>query len=121
MLKILIWLLLSSLSANWDGFNDGECGIHGYAWAVGTSVCSSDISNFTDPHVTHPHPQDWTHLGLAKHLHLAEGPYFVTVQVSVPGVSVCVCVCVCVCVWSMQRDLANVVVCELRLQNANLC
>ena len=81
--NVIQHLMLFFPSANWDGFKDGECGIHGYTWAVGTSVCSSDVSNFTDPHVTHPNPQDWTHLGLAKHLHLAEGPYFVTVQVSV--------------------------------------
>ncbi|KAK7113965.1 hypothetical protein V1264_000110 [Littorina saxatilis] len=67
-------------SANWDGFTDRECGIHGYAWAVGTSICGSDVSNFTDPHVTHSNAEDWTHVGVAKDLHLAEGPYYVTVQ-----------------------------------------
>ena len=69
-------------AANWDGFNDGECGIYGYTFAVGTTVCGNEISDFVDPHAALSHQDDWSHVGLAKDLHLAEGSYFVTVQVS---------------------------------------
>ncbi|KAK7498950.1 hypothetical protein BaRGS_00009759 [Batillaria attramentaria] len=67
-------------AANWAGFRDMECGIYKFLWAVGISMCGTEISNFTDPHVTMLHPDDWTHLGLAKGLHLAEGNHYVTVQ-----------------------------------------
>ena len=73
--------LSSVCAANWNGFHDGECGIHGYTWALGTSVCGSDVSDFVDPHTTLPNAEDWPNVGIAKGLDLAEGPYYVTVQV----------------------------------------
>ena len=72
----------SAFPANWDGFKDEECGIHGYTWSVGTTVCGTDVVSFVDPHSTIHNPDDWTYTGLAKDLHLADGAYYVTVQVS---------------------------------------
>ena len=60
---------------------DEECGLHGYTWAVGTSVCGRDVVTFTDPHASIPNPHDWTHVGVARDLHLPDGQYYVTVQV----------------------------------------
>ncbi|KAK7493720.1 hypothetical protein BaRGS_00015049 [Batillaria attramentaria] len=68
------------LSANWDGFKDEECGIHGYAWSVGTTVCGSDVASFRDPHASIHNPSDWTNVGLVKDLVLPNGQYYVTVQ-----------------------------------------
>ena len=68
-------------TANWDGFKDEECGIYGYAWSVGTTVCGTDVATFVDPHSTIHNRDDWTYTGLAKGLHLPDGPYYVTVQV----------------------------------------
>nr|KAG5706426.1 hypothetical protein BaRGS_032819 [Batillaria attramentaria] len=67
-------------SANWDGFKDEECGIYGYAFAVGSTACGSDVASFRDPHASIHNPDDWHHSGLVKDLHLADGPYYVTVQ-----------------------------------------
>ena len=66
-------------TANWDGFKDEECGIYGYAWSVGTTVCGTDVATFVDPHSTIHNRDDWTYTGLAKGLHLPDGPYYVTV------------------------------------------
>ncbi|KAK7493737.1 hypothetical protein BaRGS_00015066 [Batillaria attramentaria] len=68
------------VSANWDGFKDEECGIHGYTWAVGTTVCGTDVASFRDPHTSIPNPDDWTYTGLVKDLHLQDGRYYTTVQ-----------------------------------------
>ncbi|KAL8573311.1 hypothetical protein ACOMHN_032773 [Nucella lapillus] len=67
-------------AANWVSFKDQECGLHGYAWSVGRSVCGKDVVSFVDPHASIPNPWDWTHTGLAKGLHLPDGPYYVSVQ-----------------------------------------
>ncbi|XP_076452271.1 uncharacterized protein LOC143287914 [Babylonia areolata] len=67
-------------AANWDGFKDEECGIVGYAWSVGRSVCGSEVVSFVDPHANIHNPDDWTYTGLAKDLHLPDGAYYVTVQ-----------------------------------------
>nr|KAG5704401.1 hypothetical protein BaRGS_031107 [Batillaria attramentaria] len=66
--------------SNWDGFKDEECGIHGYTWAVGTTVCGTDVASFRDPHTSIPNPDDWTYTGLVKDLHLQDGRYYTTVQ-----------------------------------------
>ena len=75
-------LFSPAFPASWDGFKDEECGIHGYTWSVGTTVCGTDVVSFVDPHSTIHNPDDWTYTGLAKDLHLADGAYYVTVQVS---------------------------------------
>ncbi|KAK7496779.1 hypothetical protein BaRGS_00011988 [Batillaria attramentaria] len=67
-------------SVNWDGFKDEECGIHGYTFAVGTTVCGSDVVSFRDPHTSIHNPDDWTHTGVVKDIHLSDGSYYVTVQ-----------------------------------------
>ncbi|KAK7460764.1 hypothetical protein BaRGS_00038811, partial [Batillaria attramentaria] len=67
-------------SANWDGFKDEECGIHGYTFSVGSTVCGTDIADFTDPHASIRNPDDWTNTGVAKHVFLDDGQYYVTVQ-----------------------------------------
>jgi hypothetical protein len=38
---------LDSISANWTGFSDGETGIFGYEWAIGTRPGADDVSPFT--------------------------------------------------------------------------
>ena len=48
---------------------------------MGTAVCGTDVARFVDPHTTIHNPDDWTYSGLAKELHLTDGPYYVTVQV----------------------------------------
>ncbi|XP_046375524.2 uncharacterized protein LOC124148470 [Haliotis rufescens] len=68
------------ISGNCDGFHDDESGIWGYTWAAGTSVCGSDVVNFTDPHAQLQTRQDWTYTGLGKNLHLADGQYYITFQ-----------------------------------------
>lgn len=68
------------VSANWDGFFDAECNIFGFTWAVGTTVCGTNISEFKNPHVTLRDRKDWTYMGLTKNLHLPEGLYYCTVQ-----------------------------------------
>ena len=45
-------------------------------------MCGSNVSPFVDPHSHLTQKADWPHVGLAKHLELAEGRYYVTVQVS---------------------------------------
>ncbi|KAK7496780.1 hypothetical protein BaRGS_00011989, partial [Batillaria attramentaria] len=67
-------------SVNWNGFKDEECGIHGYTFAVGSTVCGTDVASFRDPHAHIHNPDDWHYTGLAKDLHLADGQYYVTVQ-----------------------------------------
>ncbi|XP_070206105.1 uncharacterized protein [Littorina saxatilis] len=67
-------------AANWDGFKDAECGIHGYTWSVGTTLCGTDVVSFVDPHASIPNPNDWTYTGLARDLQLPNGAYYVTVQ-----------------------------------------
>ncbi|XP_013394005.1 uncharacterized protein LOC106161555, partial [Lingula anatina] len=68
------------MSANWDGFHDNETDIWGYTWAAGSTVCGTDVQPYDDPHSHLSGKSFWTHNGLAKHLHLADGPYYVTVQ-----------------------------------------
>ncbi|XP_013400528.1 uncharacterized protein LOC106166497 [Lingula anatina] len=68
------------LSANWDGFHDNETGIWGYTWAAGSTVCGTDVQPYDDPHSHLSGKSFWTHNGLAKHLHLPDGSYYVTVQ-----------------------------------------
>ena len=60
--------------------------MHGYTWAVGTTVCGTDVVSFVDPHASVRNPDDWSYTGLVKDLSLAEGQYFVTVQVCILNV-----------------------------------
>lgn len=55
---------------NFDGFHDDESGIYQYTWAVGQSVCSQDVVNFSDPHEFLHSAKHWTHNGYEKNLHL---------------------------------------------------
>ena len=71
------------MPGNWATFVDEECGVHGYTWTVGTTVCGSNVVSFVDPHASVPNPHDWSYTGLAKDLHLSERKYFVTVQVCI--------------------------------------
>lgn len=68
------------LLGNWDGFDDPESGIGNYTWACGTEVGKRDIVEFNDPHSHLSHKSHWTHTGHASGLHLADGPYYMTVQ-----------------------------------------
>ncbi|XP_052219885.1 uncharacterized protein LOC127837088 [Dreissena polymorpha] len=68
------------VSANWKGFHDDESGIYAYTWAVGKSVCSSDVVPFTNPYAHLTNPKFWTDSAFQKGIHLPDGPYFVTVQ-----------------------------------------
>ena len=67
-------------TANWDGFHDDESGIFGYTWAVGTTICGTDILDFTDPHDHLSSKSFWTNSGFEKGFHLSDGAYYVTVQ-----------------------------------------
>lgn len=55
---------------NFDGFHDDESGIYQYTWAVGQSVCSHNVVNFSDPHEFLHSAKHWTHNGYEKNLHL---------------------------------------------------
>lgn len=59
------------IPVNFDGFHDDESGIYQYTWAVGKSVCSHDVVNFSDPHEFLHSAKHWTHNGYEKNLHLA--------------------------------------------------
>ncbi|KAK3083736.1 hypothetical protein FSP39_002337 [Pinctada imbricata] len=67
-------------SVNFDGFHDEESGIFAYTWAVGRTVCGTDIVSFRDPHALLFSPKYWTYSGYKKDLHLEDGKYYVTVQ-----------------------------------------
>lgn len=59
------------IPVNFDGFHDDESGIYQYSWAVGQSVCSHDVVNFSDPHEFLHSAKHWTHNGYEKNLHLS--------------------------------------------------
>ena len=65
--------ILSLFAANFDGFRDDESGIYLYLWAVGDSICSHNIVNFSDPHKYLHNSKHWTHNGYEKNLHLTVG------------------------------------------------
>ncbi|KAL4222206.1 hypothetical protein ACF0H5_018244 [Mactra antiquata] len=68
------------IAANWKGFHDNESGIWGYTWAVGTTVCGTDIVSYRDPYAHLSSKKFWTDSGFQKGIHLPDGPYYVTVQ-----------------------------------------
>lgn len=59
------------IPVNFDGFHDDESGIYQYSWAVGQSVCSHDVVNFSDPHEFLHSAKHWTHNGYEKNLNLS--------------------------------------------------
>ena len=90
-------------AASWDGFEDQQSGLHVYQWWVGSTLGNDDIIPPTDPHMHLAGGQSsWTNSGLATGLALADGSYYISVQVHTCAISlcmyVCVCVFVCVCV-----------------------
>jgi hypothetical protein len=47
---------------------------------VGTTICGTDIANFSDPNAHLSSRKFWTNTAYARSLHLPDGPYYVTVQ-----------------------------------------
>ncbi|KAH3708680.1 hypothetical protein DPMN_068137 [Dreissena polymorpha] len=76
----VLYILYDIIAANWKGFHDDESGIYAYTWAVGKSVCSSDVVPYTNPYAHLTNPKFWTDSAFQKGIHLPDGPYFVTVQ-----------------------------------------
>jgi len=66
--------------ANWKGFHDDESGIWGYTWAVGKTMCSSDIVSFRNPYTHFTDRKFWTDSAFQKGIQLPDGKYFITVQ-----------------------------------------
>lgn len=58
------------LSVNFDGFHDDESGINQFIWAVGRSICTNDVVNFSDPHEFVHSVKYWTYHGYEKNLNL---------------------------------------------------
>ena len=83
------WLAFNTVvqftyTANWDGLEDLQSGVHGYRWWVGSGLGMYDVIPPTNPHMHLIGGQSaWTNSGLVTGLNLAEGSYYITVQVLV--------------------------------------
>ena len=71
---------------------------------MGSTLGNDDIIPPTDPHMHLAGGQSsWTNSGLVTGLALADGSYYISVQVHIymcnQYVCMCVCVCLCVCVF----------------------
>ena len=100
----MFFILFPIHAASWDGFEDQQSGLHIYQWWVGSTLGNDDIIPPTDPHMHLTGGQNsWTNSGLATGLALADGSYYISVQVHIymcnQYVCMCVCVCLCVCVF----------------------
>lgn len=80
MLNKLCTKILLYIAANWKGFNDEESGIWGHTWAVGRTICGSDVVTFEDPYAHLTSPKFWTDSAFHKDIYLEDGTYYVTVQ-----------------------------------------
>ncbi|KAJ8312545.1 hypothetical protein KUTeg_009918 [Tegillarca granosa] len=67
-------------SVNFDGFHDNETGIWGYTWALGRSICGTNVVAYTDPHEHLSSRKYWTNSGYVKGIYMEDGPYYATVQ-----------------------------------------
>ena len=72
----------NSFTANWDGLEDPQSGVLAYRWWVGSELGNDDVIPPTDPHMHLIGGQSaWTNTGLATGLDLADGIYYISVQV----------------------------------------
>ena len=73
---------LICILANWQGLEDLQSGVHTYRWWVGSELGRDDVIPPTDPHMHLIGGQSaWTNSGLATGLQLADGSYYISVQV----------------------------------------